>query len=139
MNPYQTAQNRLNQLVGIKPTNTKNTFKNTDMYYYIMAQRIPSIGTHPTEGFVNSKEIHFRNRVAYLLGYSKELTPEEVIRFELTPHYLLNEPAPYTFTFAGDEVIEMPKATGLNEITSFVDGEEYDKYSFSGWFKRVNS
>lgn len=31
MNPYQTAQTRINQLVGIKPTTVKNTFKNTDM------------------------------------------------------------------------------------------------------------
>lgn len=30
MNPYQTAQNRLNQLLGIKPTKTKNKFKNLD-------------------------------------------------------------------------------------------------------------
>lgn len=30
MNPYQTAQNRLNQLVGVKPTKTKNTFKNIE-------------------------------------------------------------------------------------------------------------
>lgn len=27
MDPYQIAQNRLNQLLGIKPTKTKNTFK----------------------------------------------------------------------------------------------------------------
>lgn len=27
MNPYQTAQNIINQLVGIKPTSSKNTFK----------------------------------------------------------------------------------------------------------------
>lgn len=31
MNPYQTAQNRINQLVGIKPTTVKNSFKNTTM------------------------------------------------------------------------------------------------------------
>lgn len=30
MNPYQTAQNRINQLVGVKPTKTKNTFKNME-------------------------------------------------------------------------------------------------------------
>lgn len=27
MNPYQTVQTRINQLVGIKPTTVKNTFK----------------------------------------------------------------------------------------------------------------
>lgn len=30
MNPYQTAQTRINQMLGVKPTKTKNTFKNME-------------------------------------------------------------------------------------------------------------
>lgn len=109
------------------------------MFYYIMTQRPPSIGTHPVDNFVFAKEIDFRNRTSYGLCYSKELTPEEIKRFELTPNYTLNEPQPYKFTFAGEEITEVPKVTAHNQITTFVNGEEYDKYSFLHWFRRINN
>lgn len=109
------------------------------MFFYIMTQRPPSIGTHPLENLFLTQEISFRNRTAYGLSYSQELTPEDIKRYELTPNYTLNDPQPYKFTFAGEEITEYPKVTGHNEITTFVDGEEYDKYSFLHWFRRVNN
>lgn len=107
------------------------------MFFYILTQRPPSIGTHPTNGLIEVADINFRNRNAYLLTYLKELTSEEIYRYELTPDYSRNKPTGFKFTFAGEEITEQPKVTGSNEITTFVNGDFYDTYSFSGWFNRI--
>lgn len=109
------------------------------MHFYILTQRPPSIGTHPTDNLQVIKEIDFRKRSAYSLSYSKELSIQDIKRFELTPDYTLNDPKPHKFTFAGEEITEVPKVTGHNEITTFVDNEEYMKYSFLSWFNRASS
>lgn len=109
------------------------------MFFYILTQRPPSIGTHPTNGLIEVTDIYFRNRNAYLLAYSNELTREEIKRYELTPDYSINEPTGFNFTFAGEETTEYPKVTGPNEITTLVNGELYSTYSFSGWFNRINN
>lgn len=108
------------------------------MFFYILTQRPPSIGTHPTNGLIEVTDIYFRNRNAYLLTYSNELTSEEIKRYELTPDYSRNEPTAVNFTFAGEEITEQPKVTGPNEITTFVNGEIYDTYGFLGWFNSIN-
>lgn len=109
------------------------------MYVYILTQRPPSIGTHPIQGLEEVKEITFKGRNAFALHYSIQLSVEDIKRYELTPNYTLNDPKPYKFTFAGEEITEVPKVTDHNEITTFVDGEEYDKYSFLHWFRRINN
>lgn len=107
------------------------------MYTYILTQRPPSIGTHPIDGLIEISDTNFRNRNAYLLAYPRELTSDEIKRYELTPDYSRNEPTAFNFTFAGEEITEDPKVTGHNEITTFVNGEEYDKYSFLAWHRRI--
>lgn len=108
------------------------------MFFYILTQRPPSIGTHPTNGLIEVTDIYFRNRNAYLLAYSNKLTSEEIKQYELTPDYSRNEPTAFKFTFAGEEITEEPEVTGSNEITTYYDGEELEKYSFSGWFNKTN-
>jgi len=51
---------------------------------YILTQRPPSIGTHPSKGLIGTpKEIKYNNRTAWELKYDKPLSDKDVERFEL--------------------------------------------------------
>lgn len=108
------------------------------MFKYILTQRPPSIGTHPIKDLVSVEETTFRNRNAYTLTYSSELSVEDVKRYELTPDYSHNAVPNKHFTFGGKNIEEVAAVTGANEITTEIDGNFYDTYSFLGWFQMVN-
>lgn len=107
------------------------------MFTYLLTQRPPSIGTHPTENLKETKETTFRNRICYLLFYSQELTQDQIKKFELTPDYRCNSLKPHEFTFAGEQHVEIPALGKENEIVTFMNGDQYHKYSYMGWFNRI--
>jgi len=60
-----------------------------ETYQYMLTQRPPSIGTHPTDNITGEiEEInnpYRENRKAWLLQYSKPLSQKDIESFELTP------------------------------------------------------
>ena len=106
-------------------------------YKYFLTQRPPSIGTHPIDGLISIEVTQYNNRKCHLLTYDKELTTNEVIRFELTPDYSHNPLLPYEFEFAGIKIIEVPTLNGTI-IESCINDERTASYSFLGWFRHTN-
>ena len=92
---------------------------------YILTQRPPSIGTHPTDGLKSVEEIEFNKRTAWKLTYDKPLSEKEIYSYELREPLdekaLLGEIV--THRVAGDFVIDNV-ADNVITLTRIVDGKE---------------
>lgn len=99
---------------------------------YLLTQRPPSIGTHPTDGLLDQRPITFRGRECYVLVYNRQLSKEEVRSYELTVDM---ESADLMFrsvshTFAGVEIKETITNVGDNLITTTDEAGAERDYSW---------
>lgn|SRR5690606_19590054 len=96
---------------------------------YLLTQRPPSIGTHPTDGLTGMEETEFRGRRCYILTYDRSLTEQEVRQYELTVDM---ESADLIFKsvskeFAGEKIEEVVTNVVNNVVTTTDDkGNERD-------------
>lgn len=102
-----------------------------------------SIGTHPTQGLIDNAVIIFGDRAAVKLYYDRELSKQEIYKFELTPHY-------------DDEIlgVEIEMIKGVKFKVIKVDADENDillyykalnkppkmkSFSFREFWKKINN
>lgn len=87
---------------------------------YLLTQRPPSIGTHPTDGLLDQRPVTFRGRQCYVLVYNRPLSKDEVKTYELTVDM---ESADLMFKsvskeFAGEKIEEIVTNVASNVVTT---------------------